>query len=268
MPAPIIGAAALAGGAGIIGTAMSHFMGRSSAQSQMDFQERMSNTSYQRSVKDMLAAGLNPALAANLGGASTPLGTSAQTPDYSAPVRDAMSAYSAASAMRLQAAQARNLDADSVNKEIAGRVGSATEATQIQTSIQNLENLVQSGKLTAAQRMKVFEEIRNLEAQYKLVNLNAAHSALDIERATKDAEFFKSRFGSSAMIRKYLGNVPGAFSIGKGVYDSLGDKANAVIKKYRKPEVNRYIPAVEEQVKPYMRKKWDSWKNWYYKLGQ
>jgi len=44
----------------------------------MAFQEKMSNSSYQRAVKDMRDAGINPALAFSQGGASTPGGQTAK----------------------------------------------------------------------------------------------------------------------------------------------------------------------------------------------
>lgn len=47
------------------------------AQKNRDFQERMSSTAYQRMVKDLQQAGLNPIIAVHNGGASTPSGSTA-----------------------------------------------------------------------------------------------------------------------------------------------------------------------------------------------
>lgn len=63
------------------------------AEKDRQFQQRMSSTAWQRGVKDMEAAGINPALAYSQGGASSPGGAMAQQDDVmSGAVTSAMNA--------------------------------------------------------------------------------------------------------------------------------------------------------------------------------
>lgn len=61
------------------------------AEKQIRFQERMSNSAYQRASEDMAAAGLNPMLAYSQGGASAPQGVSAQMSNVAEGVSEGIS---------------------------------------------------------------------------------------------------------------------------------------------------------------------------------
>jgi len=71
--APVLGAAG-----SYFGTQQTNSANAAQSQAQMNFQAEQSATAYQRAVKDMQAAGLNPMLAYSQGGASTPAGAQAQ----------------------------------------------------------------------------------------------------------------------------------------------------------------------------------------------
>lgn len=89
----IIGAVGglIGAGIGAAGASEANQANMEMAREQMAFQERMSNTAVQRQVADLRAAGINPMLASNLGGASSPGGASAVMQNVTAGVGEAVS---------------------------------------------------------------------------------------------------------------------------------------------------------------------------------
>ena len=63
--------------ANFLGNERTNAANAEAANQQMAFQEQMSNTAYQRQVKDLEAAGLNPMLAYIKGGGAAPAGVEA-----------------------------------------------------------------------------------------------------------------------------------------------------------------------------------------------
>ena len=134
------------------------------AREQMQFQERMSNTAYQRAAKDLEAAGLNRILALGKP-ATSPGGAMAQLLD---PGAAAANAATTALGVRRQAQEIRNLkaqerlsDAQAVSARAQAHVYQSQEGllgAQTQESLERMFNIVQQRKGIVADA-----EIRNLQ---------------------------------------------------------------------------------------------------------
>ena len=91
--------------AAVAGSVIAGAFNKRSADKQMRFQDNQSRTQYQRAVADMRAAGLNPMLAAKLGGNAAMSGASATMPDLGSTLNSATSIANQKNVQDAQVAQ-------------------------------------------------------------------------------------------------------------------------------------------------------------------
>lgn len=185
------------------------------------FQRNMANSAHQREVKDLIAAGLNPVLSANHGGAQTPPTSAAQIQ-----LPQSGSDYLAGAAQKQNAgliqAQTRNLNAQAQKAEVDARVAAVSEP--FSSGMAELESALKKQDIFRGDVETSPEALRALAKKIVAEASSAGSSAAllqgQIPAAFNQTEMSKTWYGKHVL--PYIRSILDASGVYKNVIDAYG----------------------------------------------
>lgn len=177
------------------GSLVSGIFNKNEAEKNRDWQTNMANTSYQRAVEDMKAAGLNPMLAISspggFGGASTPSGAQASISnvDFSAMINALTNVRAQNSQADLNDTAARLNEQKAITEEVARRekeVNILLKGSQVETETFKQNYLAAQTNSEKEKILNMYAVRNNLDANTKKAIASAMLDIEELETRKKD----------------------------------------------------------------------------------